>query len=605
MKDKKIIFASVLIGIFLLTVGLTYAYFSLTVSGNDVAETINVNTTKLELKYTDGKEIKANSIEPGWTITKSLTIENTGSEEVYYDLGWQKLTNEIQKDELKISGTCDSGNCEDIEESAVALVSNQKAGTGKIVNPYKSGIAIAGGETHTYTIKLEFINYTDKHQNYNQGKKLYGALGVAESTKTFNITLNLEDESGNPLANKEVTIHSEPKTSTSDSAGKVVFNDVEVGMHNLEVKTDTKTLNAKVKVQGSNTKAVEKTDNNYIVKGISSDENINLGVTTSTDDVTNIYIKGSKLNAYLIDNYSALGLTKIEQTAVNNQAYDSTEYRYQGANPNNYITFNNEKGKWRIIGAFDVETPQGDGTYKRENKVKIIRDSIGTSAYLMGGSSNLNYASSTIGKQLNYKNSSISSYDILKKNIDYISETKYYMGNATETKPLKDSYNSERNTCKTGSMGGSTCSQYGDFYIGLIYPSDYMYASSNCYDKENNTSTKVGYSSSESDDYRACTNDNWLYSGTNYWAISISNRVVGDGFSDNYKENKIKFVSLKLAEIAAYVNQPIYIASDGKVHYQSSSIEKCEVRPTLYLSADVTFMSGNGTIDSPFTISID
>ncbi len=110
MKDKKIIFASVLIGIFLLTVGITYAYFSLTVSGNDVAETINVNTTKLELKYTDGKEIKANSIEPGWTITKSLTIENTGSEEVYYDLGWQKLTNEIQKDELKISGTCDSGN---------------------------------------------------------------------------------------------------------------------------------------------------------------------------------------------------------------------------------------------------------------------------------------------------------------------------------------------------------------------------------------------------------------------------------------------------------------------------------------------------------------
>ena len=56
MKDKKLIFASVLVAVFLLTVGLTYSYFSLTVSGNDVAETINVNTTKLELKYTDGKE---------------------------------------------------------------------------------------------------------------------------------------------------------------------------------------------------------------------------------------------------------------------------------------------------------------------------------------------------------------------------------------------------------------------------------------------------------------------------------------------------------------------------------------------------------------------
>ena len=56
MKGKKFLFASVLAAVFLFTVGLTYAYFSLTVSGNDVAETINVDTTKLELKYTDGKK---------------------------------------------------------------------------------------------------------------------------------------------------------------------------------------------------------------------------------------------------------------------------------------------------------------------------------------------------------------------------------------------------------------------------------------------------------------------------------------------------------------------------------------------------------------------
>ena len=46
MRDKKFMFVIVLVLVFLLTVGLTYAYFSLTVSGNDVAETINVSTTK-------------------------------------------------------------------------------------------------------------------------------------------------------------------------------------------------------------------------------------------------------------------------------------------------------------------------------------------------------------------------------------------------------------------------------------------------------------------------------------------------------------------------------------------------------------------------------
>ena len=90
MKDKKFLFACVLVAVFLFTVGLTYAYFSLTISGNDVAETINVDTTKLELKYTDGKEVKATDIKPGWTMTKTIIVENTGNEEAYYTLGWQK-----------------------------------------------------------------------------------------------------------------------------------------------------------------------------------------------------------------------------------------------------------------------------------------------------------------------------------------------------------------------------------------------------------------------------------------------------------------------------------------------------------------------------------
>ena len=600
MRDKKFMFVIVLGLVFLLTVGLTYAYFSLTVSGNDVAETINVNTTKLELKYTDGKEIKANSIEPGWTITKSLTIENTGSEEVYYDLGWQELTNEIEQDELKISGTCDSGSCEDIEESIVPLVSNQKASSGKVVNPYKSGIAIAGGETHSYTIKLEFINYTDKAQNYNQGKRLYGVLGVAESTKTFNLTLNLEDGNGNPLANKEVTIHSEPKTSTSDSAGKVVFNDVEVGMHNLEVKTDTKTLNAKVKVQGSNNNAVEKTDNNYTIKGTSKENNINLGITIDSEKLTDVYVKGSKLNAYLIDNYSALGLTKIEQAAVNNQTYDSTEYRYQGANPNNYITFNNEEGKWRIIGVFEVETPNDDGTYTKENKVKIIRDSIGTSAYDGKTTLLVNYKVSTINSNLNNSNGA-APYDILKNNSSYITKTRYYMGNVSESQMLKGVYSDER------SKRSGSANDYDDFFIGLIYPSDYMYASRSCYEKENNTSTKLGYSTSESNDYRACISDNWLYTGSDYW--SFNNSKYCDEFNyytDIYRVGKIRFTSTNIAAGPSTNDLfPIYISKDGRVYYQNREKDTYEVRPSLYLSADVTLMSGNGTIDSPFAISIE
>ena len=48
MKDKRILLAVLLTSVFLIITGITYAYFSLVVSGNDVAETINVSTTKMD-----------------------------------------------------------------------------------------------------------------------------------------------------------------------------------------------------------------------------------------------------------------------------------------------------------------------------------------------------------------------------------------------------------------------------------------------------------------------------------------------------------------------------------------------------------------------------
>ena len=54
----------------------------------------------------------------------------------------------------------------------------------------------------------------------------------------------------------------------------------------------------------------------------------------------------------------------------------TTDYRYIGANPNNYVKFNDEL--WRIIGVFDTD----DGTGKVEKRMKIIRnESIGDYAW--------------------------------------------------------------------------------------------------------------------------------------------------------------------------------------------------------------------------------
>ena len=296
MKDKKFIYGSILVCVFLLTMGLTYAYFSLTVSGNDVAETINVSATKLELKYTDGKEVRSSDIEPGWTTTKTIIVVNTGNEEAYYTLGWQKLYNDIQKNELVIRSTCTSsgvtgGTCDNTDNAVVPQTTEVSAESNKVIYPYKEATAILPGETHTYTITIEFINYTDKHQNYNQGKKFYGTLGVAEANNTYSLTFNIKDSDGNPLANKEVTLHSNPMTGTTDSNGNVTFNNVELGDHTLTVINNNKTISTAIKLTGG-TNDIVQTDGKYNVK--IKKENITLNVKLSDSNINNLYVKGKR-----------------------------------------------------------------------------------------------------------------------------------------------------------------------------------------------------------------------------------------------------------------------------------------------------------------------
>lgn len=73
MKDKKILFGTFISLLVLLTTGLSYAYFSTSVSGNNDAKDVVVETGTLKLVYTDSPEIVAEHIKPGWSTTNKVT----------------------------------------------------------------------------------------------------------------------------------------------------------------------------------------------------------------------------------------------------------------------------------------------------------------------------------------------------------------------------------------------------------------------------------------------------------------------------------------------------------------------------------------------------
>ena len=124
MKDKKIIFGITLAFIFLASIGFSYAYFSIAITNKDVKDQV-VETGTLQLTYTDGPEINIQNMKPGNTITKTITVKNTGSLEAKYNIIWQELTNEITNNEMLIEGTCTriNGATEEVDGTCENIVS--------------------------------------------------------------------------------------------------------------------------------------------------------------------------------------------------------------------------------------------------------------------------------------------------------------------------------------------------------------------------------------------------------------------------------------------------------------------------------------------------
>ena len=174
-KDKMTLFVTGMFLLLIMTTGLSYAYFSASVKGNENAKNVVVEAGTLSLVYTDGAEIKAQNIKPGWSTTKEVSVKNTGTLEANYNIIWQSLTNEITNNDMVISATCQrlnasgtvEGTCESISQAAISDMTIAKK------------ISIESGITHKYTFTILFKE-TNADQNYNQGKEFNGVLGIEE-----------------------------------------------------------------------------------------------------------------------------------------------------------------------------------------------------------------------------------------------------------------------------------------------------------------------------------------------------------------------------------------------------------------------------------------
>ena len=282
--------------------------------------------------------------------------------------------------------------------------------------------------------------------------------------------------------------------------------------------------------------------------------------------------------------------------------------RYIGTNPNNYVRFNNEL--WRIIG---VMNNIDDGTGTKKTRIKLIRDeSIGEYSWdnkpSGTGSSDSEYGSndwtdSTLKEVLNNgpywnrtsgncpsgQNGATTECDFSTNGLteeakamieDAVwklgglssssSDASYYRNAITSTW-----YTYER---RTEVYEGKPTEWIGK--IGLMYPSDYGYATSGGSTTNREACLDIDlyhWYYTSSNNYPDCYNNDWLYkSGTYQWTLT---------------------------SFSGYSLRVFYVHSLGNVYFHYASFTN-GVSPALYLNSNVKISGGEGTEESPYTLSL-
>ena len=283
------------------------------------------------------------------------------------------------------------------------------------------------------------------------------------------------------------------------------------------------------------------------------------------------------------------------------QTSATTDYRYIGSSPNNYITFNDEV--WRIIGVFDgrikIIRNESIGGMPRDYKqsgVGSSTDNYGSNdwtdsqiMYMLNptnyklkygytsNSTNIYDESGNVIYQLGCKPASIvsgaSSYSCTRITwslnstaLSQISEAIYYLGGGTYNSTTHYGTTEEIYTWERGITVYSDRPTNWSGLVGLIYPSDYSYTFANgiddtCYSDPFNCNNGTPSSS-------------WLYKSSYYqWTVSPA---------------------------ASNMRSAFLLYSTGRVDYYYVN-DNDGVHPVVYLQFN-TKLQGTGASNDPYVI---
>jgi len=333
--------------------------------------------------------------------------------------------------------------------------------------------------------------------------------------------------------------------------------------------------------------------------GVVHEEN---GVSSET--LATIYIERNALKSELVD----------DETVDHN-------LRYIGANPNNYVLFNDEL--WRVIGVMNnIEDEAGNKT----SRVKIIRnESIGSYSWDTSDSTinagyginewsqadamkllNPGYEDELVGGSLYWNRGSGNCYNgqsnvttscdfctsgLMANARNMVASSVWNLGSNGSEVNYNNIITSKFYELEGSSNNGKFCTS-GDWcnddiirqikwlgYVSIMYPSDYGYATSGGATTNRATCLNTALFNWNDTSLDECKNNNWLFN-----------------------QNTTKYFLTSSAGIDRA--RDIFILATGGDVTSDTASHSNAIYPTLYLKPNVKITTGDGSMKNPYQLKL-
>ena len=307
-----------------------------------------------------------------------------------------------------------------------------------------------------------------------------------------------------------------------------------------------------------------------------------IGGETLANCITSLYNERGEEGANGLYLHDGVGT----YTNATEEAGDNS-YRYSGSNPNNFVCFGSDSAEcendnlYRIIGVFNNEVKLIKYDYANSNMLGTDGDYntgiySGTTSTYRGNLTTINRYTWNKNNTNTWSESELNTVNLNTNYINYLNGIDSKWANMIASHDYQVGGNTWANLITTvgkqkyeNELVNPATADVEHAKIGLMYVSDYGYAADPSY-----WTTEMYREDGQ--DYRLAATSNWMYMGLWEWTISRH---------------------------SGYTDFSFYVHATGYVGYDYLSTYFYAVRPVFYLSSNVAYAGGNGSMTNPIRLS--